>query len=237
MNYENLCQSLFEEIEDEYSKRIEELNSFENFLNSNPASDDFSSNYRKMLVVMLYSYFEGFCKKTFLIYIDYINRTNIDISNVKDGLVASSLETDFQNLFNSSYKPVRLGDKALREDGTLQLYGRQREFIAQYISMMKKKVCISDKVVDTDSNLKSYVLKKILFKLEIDFSLVDEYQNDLNELVNKRNALAHGDRVRGLDEEEYNNYKKKTVGLMGEIKRVVYENYSLKKYMKNSDVA
>lgn len=102
---------------------------------------------------------------------------------------------------------------------------------------MNKILNISDDVIDTESNLKSHVLKKILFRLDMDFALVDDYQKDINELVNKRNAFAHGDRVRGPSNEEYERYKEQALNLMLKIKSIVYDNFSLKKFLKDPTAA
>ena len=59
----NDTECIREEIEREYTKRFNDLNDIENFLAASNATDEFQSLYRKMLIVMLYAYYEGFCKK------------------------------------------------------------------------------------------------------------------------------------------------------------------------------
>ncbi len=232
MTFILLCERLREELESEYTNRISELVDYENFLVTHSQDESFNENYRKMLVIMLYSYFEGFCKHTLLIYVDYLNRTNESVSRIKHGLAAVTIEKYFCNLSNSNYKPVDLGDRALKEDGVLQLYGRRKEFVSEYIDIITQTLNIPDSVVDTESNLKSNVLKKLLFKLEIDFTIVDNFQTEINEVVNKRNALAHGDRIRGVTAIEYSKYREKVLNLMDLLKTTVYDNFSNKKYLK-----
>lgn len=232
MDYNSLCQDLFAELEEEFTVRIDELNSYENILVSSGSSEEIKEKYRKMLIVMLYAYFEGFCKKALLIYIEYINSSNLIISQVKDGLAAATLDNEFTRLLNSNYKPVILGDNALKDDGILQIYGRQKEFISSYKELMEKKVQLAHKIIDTDSNLRSHVLKKLLYRLEMNFSIVEDNQTTLNELVNKRNSIAHGDRVRGVSKPEYLDYKNKTIELMKKLKDTIYENFYNKSYLK-----
>ncbi|MBU7008723.1 MAE_28990/MAE_18760 family HEPN-like nuclease [Phosphitispora fastidiosa] len=235
MTFSELCENILEELEIEYSNRISELVEYENFMATYSQNEVFNENYRKMLTIMLYSYFEGFCKQSLLIYVDYLNRTNELVSRIKHGLAAATIEKSFVNLANSNHKPVDLGERALKEDGILQLYGRRREFFSEYVDIVGKTLCIPDGVVDTESNLKSSVLKKLLYKLEIDFSIVDDFQTDINEVVNKRNALAHGDRTRGVTLNEYIKYRENVINLMGLLKSTIYENFYYKKYLKEHD--
>lgn len=235
MVFSELCESLLEELENEYTNRMNELVEYENFMAINSQDEEFNENYRKMLIIMLYSYFEGFCKNALLFYTDYLNRTNVIVSEIKHGLAAATIERYFLNLANSNYKPVNLGERALKEDGILQLYGRRREFFSEYFDIVEKTLCIPDTIVDTESNLKSCVLKKLLYKLEIDFTIVDEFQADINEVVNKRNAFAHGERVRGVTENEYLKYREKVTNLMNELKSTIYDSFYNKKFLKEDN--
>lgn len=235
MNHNDICEQLQQELDNEYSKRFSEIVSLENFHKLNDTgNEDFAELYRKSLILILYSQFEGFCKKVFLIYIDYINRGDLLTVNVKDGLAASNILFEFRRLSDSNYKPIVLGEKALKEDSMLQMYGKRKEFMNNYREVMLKKVKIPEDIVDTESNLKSHVLKKLLFQLDMDFTIVDLYQKDLNELVHKRNAYAHGDLVRGPSKDEYNNYRDKTLQLMEKIKAIICDNYTNQKYMKET---
>ncbi|ACV62301.1 hypothetical protein Dtox_1428 [Desulfofarcimen acetoxidans DSM 771] len=233
MNYNDMCEQLQQEIENEYSIRHYELVSMENFYKLNDTGDeDFAGLYRKSLIIILYSHFEGFCKKVLLIYVDYINRGELLTVNVKDGLAASNILLEFRRLNDSNYKPITLGENALKADGILQMYGKRKEFMTTYREVMSKKLKIPDDIVDTESNLKSHVLKKLLFQLDMDFTIVDSYQKEINELVHKRNAYAHGDLVRPPSIDEYNNYRKKALMLMEEIKIIICDNYINQKYLK-----
>ena len=79
------------EIEREYTKRFNDLNKYENFLTVSDASEDFQSLYRKMLIVMLYAYYEGFCKKALEIYVEYINSTRERVKNLKAEIASATL--------------------------------------------------------------------------------------------------------------------------------------------------
>jgi len=221
---------LREELEFEYAIRLNELVTLENIMNQDTNEDNLCIA-RKSLINMLYAYFEGFCKKSLLIYVDYVNNERLEIKDVKYGLASSSSQQVFKNLNNANYKPVDLGEKSLKEDMILQKYGRQREFISKFHEFESRPLHLSDDLVDTESNLRAHVLKKILYTLEMNFQIVDDNQNQINKLVNLRNSYAHGDRVRGPEPTEYNEYRENTIDVMRKVKDCVYEQFKNKGYL------
>jgi hypothetical protein len=229
-------EELLEELERELTWRTVEFVQIENILNEKREDEEFCGTYRKMLIIMLYSYFEGYCKSAFSMYVEYLNNLNLPVREVTDGLACSSLSKEFNKLFDSNYKPIDLGDRSIKDDSILQTYGRRREFVSQYVPYLAKTVAIPDDVVDMESNLKSHVLKKILCRLDMDFRLVEEYQKEINDLVNLRNAFAHGQRQRIPDGSEYNKYKTKAFGLMRKVKEVIYEHFYNGKYLKSNAI-
>ena len=226
--------SLSEELEFEYRKRIDELNDYEKFLllHDTPESD-FANSYRKMLLVMLYAYFEGFCKKSFLIYIDYINQTKEPISHLQPNLAAFTMNNEFKLLNNSNHKPIRLDSEDL-DDNKLQLLGRRTEFVSKYVKQMNMSVDISEGLVDTESNLKSYVLKKLMYCLALDYEKVSSQKRIINGLVDKRNAIAHGDMARAISKAEYEKYKMNILSIMNMVRNEILAGYKNKLYKNNS---
>jgi len=229
-------ERLLEELERELTWRTVEFVQIENVLNEKREDEDFCGTYRKMLIIMLYSYFEGYCKSAFSIYVEYLNNLHLPVREVTDGLACCSLSKEFNKLFDGNYKPIDLGDRSIKDDSVLQTYGRRKEFISRYIPHFTKIVAIPDDVVDMESNLKSHVLKKILCRLDMDFRFVEEYQKEINDLVNLRNAFAHGQRQRIPDENEYNRYKTKAFDLMKKVKEVTYEHFYNERYLKNYSI-
>lgn len=231
-NYDELLQKFENEVEYEYSSRIEELQKCENCIELASNNEDEKIIYRKMLVLMVYSYFEGFCKKSLMIYADYINKLDLSTSEVTLGLAATSLGKEFDLLENTSRHPLELKGVLIDKDSMLHKYSRRIEFLGNYEHHFSKKVKIPDTTVNTESNLKSYVLKSILYKLDIDYTTVDPFQNTINMLLGKRNSIAHGDRVRGVDALKYDDYRSQTLKLMGEIKSIVINSFRNKAFLK-----
>lgn len=232
INYEKLLQDLENEIEYEYSSRIEELCKCENCIELATHDDEEKKIYRKMLIVMMYSYFEGFCKKALTIYADYISRLNLKTNEVTLGLAASSLEKEFNLLEDTNYHPIELHGELIDKDSRLHRYSRRKEFMGAYSNLIIKKVKIPENAVNTESNLKSYVLKSLLYKFDIDYTAVDPYQHTINELLGKRNSIAHGDTVRGVELVNYEDYKSKTLHLMEAIKNIVINSFRNKAFLK-----
>jgi hypothetical protein len=232
MNNLGFQDQLLEELEQEFTWRIVEFKQFENVLHEKEADSDFCDTYRKALIIMLYSYYEGYCKSALAMYAEYINKLSLSVKDVTDGLACTSLGSEFNKLLDSNYKPIDFGDRSIKEDSILQSFGRRKEFTSRYVPYLSTKIIIPDDVVDTGSNLWSYVLKKILFRLDMDFELVDDYQKEINELVNKRNSFAHGERKRAPDNNEYTDFKGKALDLMKKIKNITYEHYCNKKYLR-----
>ena len=231
MDYDSLCSNLFIDLETELRNRLDELAALENIY-SLSGSERYAGVFYKSQIILLYAHFEGYCKRTLLLYVNYINNLNLTVSDVKDGLAATNLYRDFGLLFDTKHAPVSLSDRALKEDRVLQKFGRRREFVGQYRRHLSKQVSIPDTVIDTESNLKSHVLKKLLFILEIDHTIVDDFATDVNELLNKRNAYAHGDISRLPEKQEVERYKSKTVQLMTVVKDAIYKGFSEKHYLK-----
>ena len=79
-----------------------------------------------------------------------------------------------------------------------------RDFVEVAWRMTERSVFIDpDLIVDTESNLKPIVLRKMLFRLGLDPSLAQPWEGTVHNLLNRRNAVAHGTARAGLEEKEY----------------------------------
>ena len=230
----NDTESIREEIEREYTLRFNDLNDIENFLVASDATDEFQSLYRKMLIVMLYAYYEGFCKKALEIYAEYVNATHEYVKDLKYEIASATLRDEFEKLENRNYLPVRIRGEAIKQDNVLQRFGRRSEFFEAYEKNMGKKVNLPDNIVDTESNLSPHVLKSLLYRLSLDYTIVDSVQGNINKLVGLRNSIAHGDIVREFTEEEYKECKNAVFEVMDNLKQEIIEKYRIKGYLNTS---
>ncbi|WP_429968207.1 MAE_28990/MAE_18760 family HEPN-like nuclease [Enterococcus sp. AZ046] len=210
---------IISQIEGELTWRSEELIFLKNQLSIIEKEED-KERYRKSLVVMLYSYYEGFCKSAFQIYINAINSENLKRKDVNLLIRTSSMHEIFLNYGNESKKDSRF-NKELPDDSKLHKYSRQVVFIEEFANFLNETVNIPEGVVDTESNLKPVVLKKILYRLGFAFEEIDISENTINKLLGYRNAISHGSKKNGISEEEYNKLEKDVKTLMDTIRIII----------------
>lgn len=166
-------------------------------------SEDLQKTARKALVVMLYAHFEGVCKALLSMYVNRLNLLGLRVSDVASPLGAASLVEVFQELRNPNGKCAAFA-RALPNDPALHRFARDREFVEIIWKIAEKLVQIDPEiVVNTESNLKPIVLKKILFQLGLDPDLAQPWEGTIHKLLNRRNDVAHGTAKFGLDEKEY----------------------------------
>ncbi len=205
------------ELEAELTWRSDEMRFLENQL-ANFSSEREKDKYRRSLIVMLYSHLEGFFKFAFTLYTDIINEQNLKCEDVTAYMAVSSLS----NIFRALDDPDKKSDifrRSLPDDTALHRFCRRVDFIKSLSDINNKSVKISDKVVDTKSNLTPVVIKKILYQLGFEHTKFDQYKGNIDKLLNVRNHIAHGDnRFRaGVEENDYNAIKNDTYSIMNEI--------------------
>ena len=91
------------ELEAELAWRLDELRFLRNQLSDVPTEDK-KGVYRKALVVMLYSHFEGFCKTAFSVYVHALNHESLSLRDVTGALAACCLARIFGDLRNPARK-------------------------------------------------------------------------------------------------------------------------------------
>ena len=69
--------------------------------------------------------------------------------------------------------------------------------------LLSQTLIIEDEAIDTESNLWYVVLQKNLYRLGLPICMFEQYKSDINNLVNRRNTIAHGSRTDGVTESEY----------------------------------
>ena len=229
----NDTERLREELEREYALRLDELSKYENFLEASDANEDFQELYRKMLVVMLYAYYEGFCKKALEIYVEYLNDTQACVKDLKPIIASSTLQNEFKKLTDPNHRPLIILGDTQKEDNKLQGLARRSEFFESYVQMMSQPINLPTNLVNTESNLRPPVLKSLLYKLAMDYTIVDSGQGAICKLVNYRNSIAHGNSARGISEEEYTDCKKNALDIMDKLKTEIIDHYKEKRYCKD----
>ena len=219
MNFAMDYDEIAAEIERERSWRFEELNFLQN-LETNIEDEELRRKYRKALIVMLYSHFEGFCHFVFSYYITRINNQECIRSSLKPPLIAASMNKEFTAYDNLDIK-CNIFKQSLPDDSKLHRFSRRHDFVRAFDDFLKMIAEIPENVVDTESNLNPIVLKKILFRLGFNTSIADDYKDQINRLLNHRNKIAHGKAYDGIDEKDYLDIKESTVFVIERIKQIV----------------
>ena len=204
------------QLEAEFSWRQEEILFFQNQCENVRESQ--KDKFRRALVLLLYSHFEGFIKFALVQYISFVNNENIDCKSANSAIAAASLADVLAALRHSSKKAPEFKNSA-PDDTKLHLFFRDREFVIQAFDLLGRTVNIPDSVVDTESNLKPDVLRKNLYRLGLPYDQFKALDTTINKLLMWRNKIAHGESQQGIEVTLYEELKTASFKIMNEITR------------------
>jgi len=244
--------SIENELRNNFLKRVFEMRFLENQL-KNFEDENEQEVYRKSLVVMLYSHFEGFFKEALdSFYIDILNNENIPIKEANYAIQACSLLDVFKDLQDGTNKS-EIFKKALPDDSKLHIFHRRLEFIERLgevfeVSITSKNRFIKiptanqekrpkeDKhvrgLVDTESNLKPIVISKILFQLGFSDNHFKSYESDIIQLLSIRNEIGHGTFTRGVQKSIYFKLKISVFRVCKALIKLIINALQNKEYLK-----
>ena len=129
-------------------------------------------------VPILYAHWEGFVKKSTEVYLEYVAKKYLKHNELKPQFIALSL----------SKKLGQLEIKNLEEKS------KTVEFLINEFD--KSSNILTKNVIQTKSNLKYYVFQEILFVIGLNESKFSSYKSLIDDLVNARNNIAHGEYLR-----------------------------------------
>lgn len=219
------------DIEADRTSREAEIRLIENLISA-ASNDEDRDRLRRMLVLVVYSHLEGFCKFALVSYSTAINSLGIECKDAAAPIAAAGLTQVFKALRDSQSKhPVFR--KAFPNDADLHLAHREQEFISGYEVVSTIRVNIPDAVIDTKSNLDTDVLKKLLFRLGLDYTNVERHRPSLNRLVGNRNAIAHGDRLKVPSDEAVEDYLATARSLMNFVQSQIYNALVERIFLRN----
>jgi hypothetical protein len=219
------------ELEDELTWRLDELKFFKNRL-SDIHRDDDRKRYRRALVVMLYSHFEGFWKAAFVIYAKAVNRTGIRCKDASEALVASAFADVFEALADGNRKSDYFRRSA-PDDSQLHRFSRHQEFVGLVDDFVRQVVAIElENAVDTESNLKPVVIRKNLFRLGFQHDAFSAHEGTVNRLLETRNQIAHGATRSGLSQSQYEPLEQAVIHVMQTVVLFIYEALTQERYMR-----
>lgn len=215
-------QDVRAQLEADWSWRSDEIRFLRNQV-SVLTTEDEKDRFRRSLVLMLYAHLEGFCKMAFAIYVDAINSEGLAIADATEILGAAAMASVFEALANRDKKNA-VFRTSLPTDEKLHALARRRDFVAQFHEFDRKPLRIeADIVVDTESNLKPVVLRKLLFVVGLDPSLSAPWEGSLNRLLNSRNGIAHGAERAGIDARAYNELEMNVDNIVNGVMGALYQ--------------
>ena len=219
------------EVEESFTWRQDELRFLRNLVETIKDQED-KRRYRKTLVVMLYSHFEGFWKDAFLIYLKAINDERLPTGQADYAIAAANISDILGALADHDAKSSLLW-KHKPADRKLRTRARQQEFIKRLEEIMSRPIVIPETLVDTESNLTPNVMRKNLFALGFQYDRFKSQEGTIHNLVRRRNDVAHGSRTSGFEAEEYSELEGIVFEVMNEITVVIFDAIRRRQYLRH----
>lgn len=226
-------QELRSEIEAEFTRRFDEIRFFQNCGAELQAED--ALKYRKALIVFLYSHFEGYCKYALSAYLLAINKQKLTCRQVATSLAVAAL-SDIMSALRDGKRPHPFFSAEKNADPELQRNARDGEFIRRREDLMDVVVEIPEAAVDPQGNLKPHVLRKNLNRLGLSSDEIAKHDTAISELVERRNAIAHGGPTKGVEEKTYTALRDAVNAAMLALTACIHDAFLNKKYLMPDQV-
>lgn len=186
--------------------------------------------FRKSIICIIYAHIEGFVHFSFSLYIESINSLNLKCREVHSAIAAAALNEEFLALKNPD-KKSSLFSRAFPDDAKLHRMCREIEFIEKSLVVQEKSVRIPKKYINTESNVGPDVLRKLLYQVGLTFDDFEIIKNDLNKLLTARNNVAHGKHKEGINDSDFEAYKRCFYHIFSKLSNVIVIAYANKKYL------
>lgn len=221
------------ELEDELGRRLDEIRFFKNQLSSF-SSEEEQELFCKSLIVMLYAHFEGFWKAAFGIYVRSINQERLSCRDVVGQIAAASMNRLFKALANPKSKSDFFRKNA-PDDSKLHRFARHSEFAERLPEALEKEVRMDvDELVDTESNLTPVVIRKNLYRLGFSHEEFKDEESKINELLRRRNDIAHGSSQRGVPVATYTTLETAILSIMNKIVVLIFDSLRDRRFVQRS---
>ena len=125
--------------------------------------------------------------------------------------------------------------KKFASDDSIHGLYRRVNLLESSSNLLSQPLIIEDTAVDTESNLWYVVLQKNLYRLGLPTDMFEEYRSDIDNLVNRRNTIAHGSRTDGVADTEYVRWESSTKSVMENIVRKIYFYANNEKYLRTEN--
>jgi len=160
---------------------------------------------RRSILCLIYAHIEGFVKFSFSLYIEEINKKNLFCKDVKPVIAAAAFSKELMALKDTS-KKSNLFRKKLPNDTHLHRLCRDTEFFENIENFFNHIVKIPEDYVNTENNVGTEVLEKLLFQVGLQHEDLKDIYAPLSRLLNARNDISHGKRKHGIDDRDYEEF-------------------------------
>jgi hypothetical protein len=159
-------------IDEDYSWRRKELKIVKDQIPS--TNSPLQSATLRFAVPILYAHWEGFAKKACELYLEFVSNKYLKHNELKPQFIALSMSKKLGNL---EMKNIEEKTKTV-------------EFLLNEIS--KNSNIPTKNVIQTKSNLRYEVFEEMIFLLNLDINKFHNFKSLINDLVDARNNIAHG---------------------------------------------
>lgn len=125
-------------------------------------------------IPFIYSHWEGFVKKSCEAYLEYVSNKNLNLNTLKPQFIAIALKSKIEKSNENSVK-------------------KRTEYVKILLENIDKPSNLNlNGVIKTKSNLRFDVFEEICYTLCIDINRFEHKKAEIDELVDNRNTIAHG---------------------------------------------
>lgn len=167
-----------------------------------------------MCIPYIYAHWEGFVVESFKLLITYLNNEHLEKKTVINELYTFSLQNVLKPLAGK------------------QGFEQSCQFVEKFVTDFDRELYIDPSLLTAKSNLNYKQMTIILSKFGMN-NCLEKYKSDINQLVNQRNSIAHGEN--GIIIEK--NHVSDKIAVLQEVFDLIvleFDNYlSQKFYLKN----
>ncbi|WP_270593680.1 MULTISPECIES: MAE_28990/MAE_18760 family HEPN-like nuclease [Butyricimonas] len=165
-------------------------------------------------IALVYAHWEGFIKEASGFYLSYLSSLKLKPSDISLNLLTLSIF-----------------DRIIKANDVDKCYT-----IIQFLNDTTSR-CKMPQNIDTESNLKSNVLKKIMFLLDLNYTHYETRANFIDaNLLGKRNEIAHGE-FRNIDYSEFEEVFDFVIKYSEIYKNEIINSAIQKKYYKTKHIS
>jgi len=171
------AEELTDKLSEERIWRVKEISTVSNLASRSRMSPVETDFYCRAGSALFYAHWEGFVKRAATHYLKYISYQRISLDEMADFVMCL-------------YMRQNLGEANSSSPAQIIKVTQQLQDSARYNPKLNWK-----NVIDTQSNLSSNVLKKIMLQLGFDYSFYATRAAIIDgKIVKHRNAVAHGEK-------------------------------------------